>query len=293
MTHDGRILGQGHADYQTDAIVACLQHAGLECTPLAEWCVSWPSTDQLRHDLATATLYLTLEPSNQRQGTAVPSQTQLIQQAGIARVVIGAADPVASRATQGARTLHQAGLTVSLGSALPAACQALIRDYASLTNSKLHRMARQHSRLFGRPLGFLHCSVVESNNIEAFQRHGNAFGTKFGGQHLGYRDFGSYEIAPPPEVIWADDNDDEMMMMMDFDDVMMSVDFEEEELSADIMPVGSPMMPWYEQGTCSDAEVISFVSQTLNIANLSLLLQWMLWWGHFHVKVMDHRMMTP
>lgn len=91
---------------------------------------------------------------------------------------------------------------------------------------------------FKKPLGFLHCSVVDSDNIEAFARQGNAFGKDFGGKHLSYRDFGSYEIAPPPDVVWAEEGDDleteiDNLFSMDFED-----EVEEETLSR------NPMMPW-------------------------------------------------
>ena len=47
-------------------------------------------------------------------------------------------------------------------------------------------------------MGHLHCSVIDSDDAEAFIRNGNSFGKNFGGQHLSFRDFGTYEIAPPP-----------------------------------------------------------------------------------------------
>jgi hypothetical protein len=47
-------------------------------------------------------------------------------------------------------------------------------------------------------MGHLHCSVIDSDDAEAFIRNGNSFGKNFGGQHLSYRDFGTFEIAPPP-----------------------------------------------------------------------------------------------
>lgn len=49
-----------------------------------------------------------------------------------------------------------------------------------------------------KPMGHLHCSVIDSDDAEAFIRNGNSFGKNFGGQHLSYRDFGTFEIAPPP-----------------------------------------------------------------------------------------------
>ena len=140
----------GYSNYEQDAIVSCFEEAGLECVPLSEWCVSWP---MLRpEDMAQSTLYITLEPSPLRQGTAQPAMTDLIAQVGVGRVVIGCADPISSRTTKGATVLHQQGLIVSLGSVLGDDCQDLIRDYAALANSKLHRMSRQQMRLFQRPL---------------------------------------------------------------------------------------------------------------------------------------------
>jgi hypothetical protein len=49
-------------------------------------------------------------------------------------------------------------------------------------------MARKHFESFGRPLGFLHCSVVDSDDVESFARNGNTFGKDFGGQRLSFRE---------------------------------------------------------------------------------------------------------
>ena len=49
-------------------------------------------------------------------------------------------------------------------------------------------MARKHFNAFGRPLGFLHCSVVDSDDVESFARNGNTFGKDFGGQRLSFRE---------------------------------------------------------------------------------------------------------
>ncbi len=49
-------------------------------------------------------------------------------------------------------------------------------------------MARKHFDKFKRPLGFLHCSVVDSDDVESFARNGNSFGKDFGGQHLSFRE---------------------------------------------------------------------------------------------------------
>ena len=100
-------------------------------------------------------------------------------------------------------------------------------------------MARKQFSLFRRPLGYLHCSVVDSGNVEAFRRAGNAFGKDFNGKVLNYRDFGSYEIAPPPEVVWAEDEVDQDN---EFDDSILSLDFEDEDFQGGIQ--GNPVTPW-------------------------------------------------
>ena len=82
---------------------------------------------------------------------------------------------------------------------------------------------------------------MDSDDAEAFARHGNAFGKNFGGKRLSFREFGSYEIAPPPELVWADDTseDDDWETELDH---MFNMEFEEED---DQGSMGrSPMMPW-------------------------------------------------
>lgn len=138
---DGRILGTGRSDHVQNAVCHAITAAGLAIVPLSEWVVSWPASPQLRKDLKEATLYVTLEPSHDRQGT--PSLTQLIAQCGLTRVVIGCADPIPEKATEGAAALHKAGLEVILGFE-EEECQELIEEYATLANSKLQRSARQH-----------------------------------------------------------------------------------------------------------------------------------------------------
>ncbi len=49
-------------------------------------------------------------------------------------------------------------------------------------------MSRKHFEASGRPLGFLHCSVVDSNDVESFARNGNTFGKDFGGKRLSFRE---------------------------------------------------------------------------------------------------------
>jgi pyrimidine deaminase RibD-like protein len=149
VAKDGRILGKGRSDYKEDCIRAAIRDAGLVATPLREWCVSWPSNRALREALETSTLYTTLEPSDRAQGEAMPPITQLIEQAGISRVVIGCADPIPERATEGAATLHSAGISVSMG-VEQQDCEHLIEQYTELANSKLQVMSRKFADRNGR-----------------------------------------------------------------------------------------------------------------------------------------------
>jgi len=241
VTKDGKILGRGRSDYQQDAVRAAIADAGIDATPLREWVVSWPSNRQLREALVESTLYVTLEPSEVRHGEALPPTTQLIGQSGIPRVVIGCPDPIPERAMEGAAALHSAGLEVRMG-VNQEECEHVIEQYAELANSKLQVQARKHAQRFGRPLGFLHCSVVDSDDAEAFARHGNAFGKNFGGKRLSFREFGSYEIAPPPELVWAADTsgeDDDFETEMDD---IFNMEFDEEDYQGEMGR--SPMMPW-------------------------------------------------
>lgn len=254
MTEDGTILGKGRSDYKMESVQAALMDSGLDVTPLNEWCVSWPSSASLRQEIAKATLYLTLEPSHQRRGQATPPITQLIELSGVRRVVIGCPDPIPERSSKGASMLHSSGIDVTMGSVLADECQDMISLYAERANGKLQRMARKHYQQFKRPLGFLHCSVVDSDDVEAFANSGNAFGSHINGNSLNYRDFGSYEIAPPPEVIWADnqEDDDDEFEDEDIGDIF-ALEFDEEDEQERLG--GTPMMPWYEQ---VDAVVATF-----------------------------------
>ncbi|KAL7489383.1 hypothetical protein ACHAW6_014978 [Cyclotella cf. meneghiniana] len=242
VARDGRILGKGRSNYAGHAVEFAFKQAGINATPLREWCVAWPSDSKFRRDIAESTLYVTMEPSNERQGEEKPPITQLIEMAGIPRLVIGCQDPVPEYATEGAGRLHAAGVSVSMG-IRQQECQDLIKGYTALCSTKLQRMARQHMRRFGRPMGHLHCSVIDSNDAEAFARNGNSFGKNFGGQHLSYRDFGTYEIAPPPESIWASSVEEEEEFSSEVDNYFM--DFEMEDVQESL--AGNPMMPWYEQ----------------------------------------------
>jgi len=249
-TEDGKILGRGRSNYEQDSVQAAIIEAGIHATPLSEWCVTWPRDSKLREDLRTSTLYVTLEPSSQRQGTSLPPLTQLIQLSGIPRIVIGCPDPIAELASKGAATLHSAGLTVIMG-VLQEENTALIKEYSASTKSKLQKMARAHFNKVGRPLGFMHCSVVDSDDVESFARNGNAFGKNFGGkEHLSFRDLGSYKLAPPPEKIWANSNDSELQDDDSFTEVDSFFTNVEDEHHKDRLE-----MPWYEQ---VDAVVATF-----------------------------------
>lgn len=257
VSADGQVLGLGCSSYKTDAIQDALQQTGLDVMPLREWCVTWPAQAsecwKLRDDLASATLYVTLEPLASRRGETLPAMTQLIELSKVARVVIGSPDPVPERAGKGAQTLHrQSGLIVSMGRILPDECAELVSPYTERANSKLQIMARNHRRRTGRPLGLLHCSVVDSDDLEAFAQLGNAFGKSSGGQNLGFRDFGSYEMAPPPEHIWADDE----TVMEDTDSLFPELEVDEDDEDDDLdsffgVDTGAQknnvMMPWYSQ----------------------------------------------
>lgn len=140
---DGRILGKGRSDHKQDALLHAISGAGLSVVPLNEWVVSWSSSPQLRQDLKDATLYLTNEPSSERSGDLAPSFTALIAQCGFPRVVIGCADPVPEKTTEGAAALHKAGLQVVLGFE-EEECEELNKEYAALANTKLQRFSRKH-----------------------------------------------------------------------------------------------------------------------------------------------------
>eukprot|EP00536_Pseudo-nitzschia_multiseries_P006348 jgi/Psemu1/239311/estExt_Genewise1.C_1330040 len=261
IASDGRVLGLGCSSYKKDAIQDALEQTGLDVMPLREWCVTWPAQSaacwKLRDDLASSTLYVTLEPLASRRGETLPPLTQLIELSGVSRVVIGTPDPVPERAGKGSQSLHrQSGLDVSMGRILEDECRELVKPYTDRANSKLQIMARKHRFRTGRPLGLLHCSVVDSDDIEAFAQLGNAFGKSFGGQTLSFRDFGSYEMAPPPEHIWAEDESEEKNNLfpgieIDDDDG----DYDDDDIDAFFgdsaktkrSNSGNVIMPWYSQ----------------------------------------------
>lgn len=250
VADDGSILGQGFSSFRGDAIRSAIEAAGLELTAQdGEWIDTWPSSNELREKIASSTLYVTLEPNKTGRGSASPPIPQLIEQIGIPRVVIGSVNPVKERTLQGAAALYAAGISVNLGRVMREDCDNLIEEYAKVANGRLRRMARKHFKIFGRPLGFLHCSVVGSEDLKAFARHGNAFGTYIGGKQLSYRNFGSYELAPPPDVVWSDDGEYDD----DDDESIFSVDFDDEDYQEVLS--GTPIMPYYEQ---VDAVVATF-----------------------------------
>ena len=62
------MLGRGTSDHAGHAVEYALRDAGVSFAQLREWCVSWPSDSTLRRDIGSSTLYVTLEPSDERRG---------------------------------------------------------------------------------------------------------------------------------------------------------------------------------------------------------------------------------
>lgn len=209
--------------------------------------------------IGESTLYLSLEPRSTRKGMALPPITKLIEEIGVPRVVVGAMDPCNDRKSVGCSVLHANGIEVIAG-VEEDTILSKIPEFVERANSKFKRRARIHYAKYGRPLGFLHCSVIDSNDAEAFVRSGNAFARTHGSVALSERDYGCYEIAPPPESIWAPENDivglyygsSGQSILPEDDDDEDEVDFLEEK--GEKLGV-SPMMPWYEQ---ADAVVATF-----------------------------------
>ena len=73
-------MGSGRSNYERDAVEAAIADAGIVATPLSEWCVSWPSDSTLRQELKNSTLYVTLEPSAERQGYVFNSLPSFFRQ---------------------------------------------------------------------------------------------------------------------------------------------------------------------------------------------------------------------
>ena len=190
MGRDGTILSQAVSDYiSTDAIITVLEGAGLE---INGWVVNFPAFLDLRSALSAATLYVTLEPSTEYCGAASPPSASLIEQAGIRRVVIGCHDPVQERRVRGASALHAAGIRVSVGNVLKEECEQLIQFYTELATNKLQNTARKHVKLFGRPLGFLHCAASEAD-----VQKDEALKTSFNGGTLSFHNISKYGLEPP------------------------------------------------------------------------------------------------
>lgn len=238
-TSEGVVLGSGTSTYENCAVQTAISDMGIEAVALSEWCVRWPPSSQLREDIRNSTLYVTMEPNSRRKGISLPPITDLIRVSGIPRVVIGAADPIPEYASQGATAMHSSGIEVHMGIA-EEECRTIIHEYSQLATSKLQRMARNHFKKFGRPLGFLHCSVVDSDDVKSFARNGNSFGKDSGGKRLSFREFGSYELAPPPESVWAVESTPIEEGFTEADN-FFDLEEDEDEIKS------NPMMPWYEQ----------------------------------------------
>ena len=212
--------------------------------------MAWPTDHDFRREIAESTLYVTLEPSGRRAGEEKPPMAQLVQMSGVPRLVIGCPDPVEGDGARSAAALHAGGVSVTMGVSGDE-CRRLVSGYAALVGSPLQSEARRHRIRHGRPLGHLHCSVIDSDDAGAFVRNGNSFGKNFGGQHLSYRDFGTYEIAPPPESIWArSDDDKDELVEHEVDDFFIEGAFDHEDEGESTL-----MMPWYES---VDAVVATF-----------------------------------
>lgn len=133
-----------------------LENAGLVVSSSsAGWNITWPTDAATRGDIALSTLYLTLEPSAEASGISSPPITQLIEQAGIPRVVIGSLNPIPELQNTGVQVLVDLGIEIVAGSILAEDCNAVNQDYTRRANSKLSRMAWEHFNKFGRPLGFI------------------------------------------------------------------------------------------------------------------------------------------
>lgn len=132
-----------------DSVQAVIADAGLKATPLNEWCIDWIPSQKLRDDLASSTLYITLEPSPNAKGETLPSVTKLIEQAGIPNVVIGCPSPIPDIAMKGAAVMHALGISVRVlhdTDPLHHECMDLIPIYSELSNTKVRQHAYQMHR---------------------------------------------------------------------------------------------------------------------------------------------------
>jgi pyrimidine deaminase RibD-like protein len=251
VSDNNEIISAAVSNYNTDAVVAMLAEAGFGIDPTTNWIVSAPN-DSTLSKIANSTLYVTLEPSADWRGTARPTIVDTIKQSNIPRVVVGSLDPAPNAQGKGVAALEDAGVIVSLIESLRSECDELIPEYADIARSEVMIRSRYHFQHFGRPFGVLHCSVIDSDNIEAFARNGNAFGTNLGGKFLSYRSFGAYELAPPPDHVWANELDaSDYDDYGDFHDASMA---EGENYKGD-MKATSRIMPWY---TKAQAVVTTF-----------------------------------
>lgn len=64
-------------------------------------------------------------------------------------------------AARGAGSLHASGVSVTMG-VMRDECERLISGYATLANSKIHRMARRHMQRFGRVSSFFFSSFGQN-----------------------------------------------------------------------------------------------------------------------------------
>lgn len=255
VSSENEILGCAVSDFETDPIVETLGLAGFGIEPATGWIASLPDDSTLTK-IASSTLYVTLEPSTDGRGWNRPTIIHLIQQAKISHIVVGTLDPAPDKEGKGVAALEEVGVKVSLVSHLRSECDELIQQYAELARSDFMIASRNHFQRFGRPLGLLHCSVIDSDNVEAFARNGNSFGTNLGGKSLSYRSFGAYELAPPPDTVWTNKVDvNDYDNSNGFDDTsMIEVDFDDEDYQGDIK-VSNRIMHWY---TKTQAVVTTF-----------------------------------
>jgi len=202
---DDKIIGSGITTYTKSSVLHALESLPLTVTPLADWVVSYKESSA-RDLLEGLTLYTTLEPSSEKVGTD-PAITDLILKCGIKRVVIGSPSPIEERSMRGASALHSAGVDVSICVGVDHTDE-IIAGYVQRSSNSLARKARKFQRRTSRPLGLLHCSVIKSEDHLAFERNGNAFGRRSGGKILSARNFGTFELAPPPRRVWAEDDVD-------------------------------------------------------------------------------------
>ena len=68
VTKDGRVIGQGKSTFKEDCVEAAIRDTGIDATPLKQWCIKWIADPKLRKDISESTLYVTLEPTSEREG---------------------------------------------------------------------------------------------------------------------------------------------------------------------------------------------------------------------------------